>query len=234
MVKPMPHENEIQDKMLMTADAVIFTVKQNFLMVLLIQRGKEPFKGMYALPGGFIYAHETFEHGCLRELEEETGVKNIFVKKLFVYDAIHRDPRDRIITVSFLALIDYQRFVLEANTDAMDAQWFDVSALPALAFDHSRIIQDALNELKYEIQVSNIAYQILPQKFTLRQLQITYEAILNASLDKRNFRKRIKELEILKPLNKTVMEGAHRPAQLFSFYDKKYSFLKEKINVFLK
>ncbi len=223
-----------RDKMLLTADAVIFTIKENNLMILLIKRGKNPFKEMYALPGGFANSNETSEQGCLRELKEETGIQNIFLKKLFVYDAINRDPRDRVITVSFLALIDYQRFKVEANTDAMEAQWFDVSALPPLAFDHSQIIQDALNELKYEIQVSNIAYQVLPQKFTLTHMQKAYEAILNTILDKRNFRKKIKELGILKSLNESIMEGAHRPAQLFRFSDKKYIFLKEKMNVFLK
>jgi 8-oxo-dGTP diphosphatase len=218
----------------LTSDAVVFTIMHDALKVLLIKRGKKPFENMYALPGGFLREGETFEQACARELAEEANVKDIFLKKLSVYDAVDRDPRGRVITTAFIAIIDARRVKLEAATDAIGAEWFDVYDLPKLGFDHKKIIDDALNDLRYEIQVSNIAVQLLGNRFTLTQLQKAYEIILDRELDKRNFRKRIKELDILAPLTETVMEGAHRPAQLHRFKSKKYNLLKDKMQVLLK
>ncbi|MFH1669018.1 MAG: NUDIX domain-containing protein [Candidatus Woesearchaeota archaeon] len=232
MVKSLDFERF--SKFSLTSDAVVFTIMGDALKILLIKRGKPPFEGMYALPGGFLRDGETFEQGCTRELAEETNVSDIFLKKLNVYDAVDRDPRGRVITTAFLAIIDAERVRLEASTDAVGAGWFDVYSLPNLAFDHEQMIADALEELRYEIQISNIAVQLLGNKFTLSQLQAAYETILDTKLDKRNFRKRIKELDVLAPLKETVMEGAHRPAQLYRFKSKKYVLLKDKIHVLLK
>ena len=220
-------------KFSLTADAVVFTIIGNSLKVLLIKRGNAPFAGSYALPGGFLRDGETFEQACKRELEEETNVRDIFLKKLGVYDAVSRDPRGRVITTAFIAIIDSSNVKLIASTDAVGVEWFDIYHLPKLGFDHRHIIDDALEELRYDIQVSNIAMQLLGNRFTLSVLQSVYEVILNRKLDKRNFRKRLKELGVLVPLNETAMEGAHRPAQLYRFKSGKYALLREKLQIFL-
>lgn len=220
-------------KISLTVDIVVFTVMNNDLKILLIKRGTQPFKGMWAIPGGFVHTKEELHQAALRELQEETGVKDIFLRKLTAYGKVGRDPRGRIVSIVYMALIDGEKVKLQATTDAEHADWFSVYSMPKLAFDHKMIIDETLKELRYEIQTTNIAYQLLPEKFTLTEMQKAYEVILDKELDKRNFRKRISALEILKSLNETKMEGAHRPAQLFNFLDKKYKPLKEKVQVFL-
>ncbi|MBU1201495.1 MAG: NUDIX hydrolase [Nanoarchaeota archaeon] len=217
----------------LAVDIVVFTVMNGFLKVLLIRRGVEPFKGKYALPGGFVRDDESLEEAALRELSEETNVKNIFIKKLSAYGDVNRDPRGRIVSVVFIALIDSERFKLKASTDAMHAEWVNINAMKSLAFDHNTILNDSLDELKLDVQTTNIAAQMLPDKFTLSELQKLYETILGSELDKRNFRKRIKTFNILKPFNESKMEGAHRPAQLFSFREKKFSSLKDRVSILL-
>jgi len=219
--------------MQVAVDAVVFTIANNDLKILLIKRKYPPYQGQYALPGGFVLLDENLEEAAQRELEEETGVKNIFLKQLRTYGNAKRDPRGRVISVAYLALISADQ-KLKATTDASDARWFLLSQLPALAFDHKEIIQDSLENLRYEIQTTNISFQILPKKFTLTQLQRLYEIILDKTLDKRNFRKRIRELGILKATGEQEREGAHRPAAFYTFASTKYQPLSEKINVFLK
>jgi 8-oxo-dGTP diphosphatase len=211
-----------KNRFYVTADAVVFTIHNSELKILLIKRNNEPFKNMYALPGGFVRLNESLQEAASRELEEETGIRNIFLKKLIAYGGIDRDPRGRVITIPFLALIDAEKLNLHAAGDAQLAKWRNIYDLPPLAFDHRKIIEDALGILRYDIQNTNIAFQIMPEKFTLTELQKAYETILDEKLDKRNFRKKLRELMILKPLHETKMEGAHRPAKLYSFKDKRY------------
>lgn len=208
-----------------TVDAVVFTILDNKLKILLIKRKIDPHKGKFALPGGFVEFKEELEAAVKRELEEETGVKNIFLKKLHAFGKVGRDPRGRVITISYLALIAGETVKLHATTDAELAKWFSAYDLPELGFDHKQIIDDALLHLRFEIQNTNIAFQIMPDKFTLTELQNAYEIILNEKMDKRNFRKKIKELEILKELDEMKMDGAHRPAHLYSFKEKQYKML---------
>ncbi len=217
----------------LAVDIVVFTVVNGSLKVLLIRRGNEPFRGKYALPGGFVHDDESLEEAALRELSEETNVKNIFIKRLSAYGDVGRDPRGRIVSVVFLALIDSVRFRLKASTDAMHAEWVGIDSVKSLAFDHNTILNDALDGLKLDVQTTNIAAQMLPDKFTLSELQKLYESILGTGLDKRNFRKRIKAFNILKSLNESKMDGAHRPAQLFSFREKKFSPLKDRVSILL-
>ena len=218
--------------MQVAVDAVVFSVINNQLKVLLIKRKKQPFVGKFALPGGFVEENEDFIDAAKRELEEETNVKNIFLRQLGAYGKPTRDPRGRVIAIAFLALIRADQN-LKATDDAAEAKWFTVNKLPELAFDHSKIILDATKELRYEIQTTNIALQILPKRFTLTQLQKLYELVMNVELDKRNFRKKIKQLDILKETSQTVMEGAHRPAVLYMFKDQEYKAFKEKMHVSL-
>lgn len=222
-----------KQKILLTVDLCIFTVIKGELNVLLIKRKYDPFKGKWAIPGGFIKDDERLHTAALRELHEETGVHDVFLKKLTAYGDPGRDPRGRVVTIVYMALIDAQRYKLEATTDAESAMWHPMNSLPPLAFDHKMIVDSALKDLKYEIQTTNIAAQMLPDTFTLTELQKLYESILSMNLDKRNFRKKIASLDILKPTKETKIDGAHRPAQLFKFKDEKYKPLKEKIHVFV-
>ncbi|MAE13111.1 NUDIX hydrolase [Candidatus Woesearchaeota archaeon] len=223
---------ETRGFMQVAVDAVVFTVLQDELRILLIKRKYPPFKGMYALPGGFVNKGEELEEAVKRELDEETGVKDVFLKQIGTYGGVRRDPRGRILSVAFLALIQPNQR-LKAATDAMDAEWFAVDGLPELGFDHSDIISDALEQLRYEVQTTNIAFQILPKSFTLTQLQQLYEDVLGRGLDKRNFRKKVKELGILKETSEMLREGAHRPARLYRFVESKYSGIRDEIHVFL-
>lgn len=218
--------------MQVAVDAVVFTIKQDELQILLIKRKYAPFKDGYALPGGFVKPNEELEDAASRELQEETGVSNVFLLQFGCYGNVGRDPRGRILSIAYLALISPEQN-LQASTDASSASWHSVYDLPQLAFDHKDIIEEALVELRYRLQTTNIALQILPQYFTLSQLQRLYELVLDKEIDKRNFRKRIKELDILKETSRTWRDGAHRPAKLYTFRHQKYRTIRDKINVFL-
>ena len=214
-----------KDRFYITADSVVFAIINKQLKILLIKRGHEPFKGKYALPGGFVNLDEDLERCARRELVEETGVKDIFLKKLHAFGDVDRDPRARVVTVPFYALLDGEKISIHAGSDVELANWFSVYDLPELAFDHKKIIDDALYHLRYEIKNTNIAVQLMPEEFTLSELQNAYEIIFDERQDKRNFRKKTKELGILKPVPGAKMEGAHRPAKLYTFKDKKYKML---------
>src|SRR3989344_4015913 len=223
---------KLRGQMQVAVDAVVFTVENDVLKILLIERRNQPFQGRFALPGGFVNPDEEFEQAVKRELFEETGVKDIFVKQIGAYGKVSRDPRGRIISIAFLALISHDQN-LKAATDAAKVKWAPLNDLPPLAFDHRQIISDYLEVLKFEIQTTNIAREILPEEFTLSNLQSLYENILQRKLDKRNFRKKIRELELVKETGKQFMEGAHRPAKLYEFRDKEYENLKERMHVLL-
>jgi len=212
-------------------DAVVFTVLSERLCILLIKRGNPPFQGRWALPGGFVEKGESLEAAVGRELAEETNLRRVFLHQLGTYGSVKRDPRGRVISVAYLALVSPDQDLASA-ADALGAEWHDVNSIDGLAFDHAQIRQDALRELRLEIQTTNIAVRILPEKFTLSGLQRLYEIVLEKALDKRNFRKRIRELGVLKELPEISMEGAHRPARLYSFMEKSYRPLKDRLQVF--
>jgi 8-oxo-dGTP diphosphatase len=172
---------------------------------------------MWALPGGFIRMGETLEEAAARRLDEETSVDNIYLKQLSAFGTPNRDPRARVITVAYYALVSSEKLQLEAQANAEDIGWYGISDLPQLAFDHQTILMEAHARLKQELQNSSVAFQLLPEKFTLTELQRVYELILEKPLDKRNFRKKILSSELLKDTGETKMEGYHRPAQLYAF-----------------
>lgn len=205
---------------LVTADIVIFTIHDNALKVLLIQRKRPPFAHMWAIPGGFIRVGETLAEAAERRLFEETNVKNIYLEQLYCFGKPDRDPRSRIITVAYYALIRSDKSVIKADANAEDVQWFEVNKITELAFDHKEIVHYALARLKERIKTTNISFQLLPEKFTLTELQRVYELILDKKLDKRNFRKKILATGILVETDETKMEGYHRPAQLYSFRER--------------
>jgi 8-oxo-dGTP diphosphatase len=199
-----------------TVDIVVFTVHEQTLQVLLIERGIDPFKGRYALPGGFVRAEETLEQAAFRELLEETGTKDVYLEQLYTFGDPHRDPRGRVVTVAYYALVPNDKSPLLAGTDAAAAGWYPVCALPPLAFDHKKIVEYAIDRLRNKLEYTNVGFQLLPAKFTLSALQALHEAILGKPLDKRNFRRKVLGLGLVKP-SKEMQATGRKPAQLFSF-----------------
>lgn len=198
-----------------TTDIVIFTIRDGRLKLLLIRRGAEPFKGKWALPGGFAGIDESLEDGARRELEEETGVSGVWLEQLYSFGAPDRDPRERVITVAYYALIPSDRLEIRAATDAEAVGWFALDELPELAFDHPEIVAMAHERLAAKLDYSTIAFQFMPAQFTLSELQRVYEIILGQEIDKRNFRKWVLALEQIEETGEQRREGAHRPAMLY-------------------
>jgi ADP-ribose pyrophosphatase YjhB (NUDIX family) len=210
-----------------TVDIVIFTLREGSLQVLLVKRGVPPFEGQYAIPGGFIRGDESLEEAALRELHEETGVRNVFLEQLYTFGDPKRDPRGQVITVAYYALIASDKLSLVAGADAAEAQWFPASSVPPLAFDHKSILDYALERLRNKLEYTTVGFQLLPEKFTLGELQAVYEVILGRPLDKRNFRRKLALLGILKPLREWQRTG-RKPAQLFRFAAARFEKLKDK------
>lgn len=198
-----------------TTDVVVFTIRDEHLHVLLVKRRNPPFAETWALPGGFIDIVEDLEACALRELKEETGVTGVFLEQLYTFGAPGRDPRERVITVAYYSLVPSETISIRADSDASDAAWHPCNKLPALAFDHDRIIATALQRLRAKLDYSTIAFQFLPEKFTLSELQQVYETILGESLDKRNFRRRMMNYGLLAETEEKVRNGNHRPARLY-------------------
>lgn len=201
----------------LTVDCVVFGFNGGELKVLLIQRGLEPFQGRWALPGGFVQVDESLDAAARRELLEETGLTGVFLEQLYTFGEVKRDPRERVVSVAYFALVNLSRHQATAGTDARQAQWFPISKLPRLAFDHAIILDTALTRLRSKMRHQPVGFELLPAKFTLTQLQHLYEAVLGVELDKRNFRKKMLSFGLLVPLPEFHREGRHRPAQLYQF-----------------
>jgi 8-oxo-dGTP diphosphatase len=181
-----------------------------------VKRANPPFENCWALPGGFVAIDEDLEACALRELKEETGVSGVFLEQLYTFGAPKRDPRERVITVAYYALVPAEGISIRAASDAREAAWHPCDNLPLLAFDHDTIIAMALNRLRAKLEYSTIAFQFLPGKFTLSELQRVYEIILGEALDKRNFRRRIQTYGLLQETGEKTRNGNHRPAALYS------------------
>ncbi len=200
-----------------TVDVVMMSLRQRDLQVLLIKRHAWPFENMWAVPGGFITMDESLETAAKRELQEETGLQDVYLEQLYTFGDPGRDPRTRVITVVYFALLDAERLPVKVPDDAADVGWFSVYELPPLAFDHGEILTYTLNRLRGKLDYTTIAFNLLPEQFTLRELQRVYEIILHKRLDKRNFRKKILSTGILEDTGAKKMEGTHRPARLYRF-----------------
>lgn len=198
-----------------TVDVVIIALRGEELHVLLIKRDIAPFRGRWAIPGGFVHLGESLEAAARRELREETGVADVYLEQLYTFGDPGRDPRGRVISVAYVALLPAP-LAVEAGSDAREVRWWPLNALPALAFDHEKILQYALTRLRYKIEYSAVGFRLMPEEFTLSELQRAYEIILGEPLDKRNFRRRIMEAEVIEPTEE-MRSGEGRPARLYRF-----------------
>jgi 8-oxo-dGTP diphosphatase len=205
-----------------TVDCVVFGLDETELQVMLIQRDIAPFEGKWALPGGFVRLDETVEEAARRELQEETGLEQVFLEQLYTFGDLDRDPRERVITVAWYALVRLSDHRVKAATDARDAAWFGMHDLPQLAFDHDLILETAHLRLQNKVRYQPIGFELLPQKFTLTQLQKLYEIVLDRTLDKRNFRKKILGMNVLQELDEVETDVAHRAARLYRFNKQRY------------
>jgi ADP-ribose pyrophosphatase YjhB (NUDIX family) len=194
---------------------VIFTVREGSLSVLLIRRAAEPFAGSWALPGGLLAPGESLDKAAARKLVDETGVSDVYLEQLYTFDA-PPGPANPTPVVAYFALVDLGRVHLEDRL-SWTPGWFPVRDLPNLAFDNGMVVEYALKRLQAKLGYSNVVYSLLPDYFTLTQLQRAYEAILGRPLDKRNFRKRIQSLEFVDATDRVQQSGAHRPARLYRF-----------------
>ncbi|MCB9114074.1 MAG: NUDIX hydrolase [Caldilineaceae bacterium] len=209
-----------------TVDIILFVFQQDQLRVLLIRRANDPYKGKWALPGGFVGEQENLYDAALRELKEETNVSNVYLEQLYTFGEPGRDPRARVITVAYFALLSAEEVAqqeVHGASDAGEARWWDIYDLPELAFDHQRILDYALQRLRWKLEWTALGFLLLPSEFTLSELQKVYETILNEPLDKRNFRRKILTADVLEPTG-NMRAGDHRPAKLYRFSAKAIEF----------
>ena len=201
----------------LAVDCAVFGLDDEDLKVLLIQRDREPFAGWWALPGGFLEPDETLEDAARRELEEETGLKRVYLEQLGTFDRVGRDPRGRVVAVAYYALVNIRDHRVQAATDARNVMWAPVRKTPRLAFDHKEILRAAHQRLKRKVRYQPIGFELLPTQFTLSQLQHLYQTILETELDKRNFRRKVLRLGFLEDTGRMEDGVAHRAARLDRF-----------------
>jgi 8-oxo-dGTP diphosphatase len=207
-----------------TVDTVIFTVSEEKLRVLLVKRAEEPFAGFWSIPGGFLKLGESLDDAAVRVMNDKTGVKQVYLEQLYTFGEPGRDPRARVITVAYFALIPWLHLAHPESTKVMDLAWYPVDGLPRLAFDHRNILDYAVKRLQAKVAYSNIVYGLMPESFRLSDLQKMYEIISNRELDKRNFRKRMLATGLLRETGHKET-GAHRPAMLYSFKKREFAVL---------
>lgn len=214
----------------LTVDCVVFglDLDEEHLKVLLIERDLEPFAGRWAMPGGFVHNGESPADAALRELREETGIANVYLEQLYTFGEPGRDPRGWIVSVAHYALVSPEQHAIRAATDAREARWFSVSALPRLAFDHATILKTALERIRGKLTYAPVGFELLPRKFTIKQLQKLYEIVLGEKLDNRNFRKKIFSMDVLRELDETQQGVPHRAARLYKFDERKYKQLVKR------
>ena len=211
----MPFEYSYPRPMV-TVDTVIFTLREDDLHVLLVKRKNWPFEGTWAIPGGFVDMDETLEAAAKRELKEETGLADLFLEQLYTFGDPGRDPRGRSITITYFAVVQAGAVDPQAADDAADVGWWSIYHLPPLAFDHDKILDYALTRLRYKLEYTAIGFELLPDEFTLTELQTAYEIVLGVKLDKRNFRRKILAANVIEPAQR-VRSGEGRPARLYRY-----------------
>ena len=212
----------------LSVDCVVFGLDEEDLKVLLIQRDLPPFAGKWALPGGFVDVNETLDNAARRELREETCIDVTYLEQLYTFGAVNRDPRDRVVSVAYYALVKLSDYRVQAATDVRNVGWYSIGKTPKLAFDHATILQLSHERLQEKVRYQPLGFELLPSKFTLRQLQHLYETILGRPLDKRNFRRKILGLDVLRKLDDYQSNVAHRAARLYRFDKQKYRRLMKQ------
>ncbi len=200
-----------------TIDVIVFTIENDQLKVVLIKRSDEPFRGDYALPGGFLQKSETTHQAALRILNDKAGVSDVFVEQLYTFDDVDRDPRGQIVSIAYFALVPPHQLAFKSGALVQEPALLSTSELPKLAFDHRKMIDYAVGRLRSKLEYTNVIYSLLPRLFTLTQLQRTYEIILNKPLDKRNFRKKYLSLGLIESTNQKLEGTRYRPAELYRF-----------------
>jgi 8-oxo-dGTP diphosphatase len=211
----------------LTIHTIIFTLHDNLLQVLLIQRREEPFLGMWALPEGYVCFDESLESAALRILKEETGINEAYLEQLYTFGDPIRDPRGRVVTIAYFALISMDALRKQGELNTQQAYWFPLDNLPLLAFDHAKIVEYASCRLRYKLEYSAIVFELLPEEFTLSELQTTYELVLGEKLDKRNFRRRILESNIIDLIDH-MRTGEGRPAHLYRYHAQTQALVKAR------
>ncbi|WP_276504901.1 NUDIX hydrolase [Terrimonas pollutisoli] len=213
-----------------TVDCLVFAYdnRTNELKLLLIKRNNEPCKGQWALPGGFVKRTEEFVDTALRKLGEETGAKNIFLEQLNGYGLTDPSPQNRIVSIAFYALIKLDDFA-PSDTNNHQYKWAHIKSIPALPFDHTRKVNDAIQRIKERAHVKPVVFNLLPGKFSLNQLQNIYEEIFDLSLDNRNFRRKAKSLEYLEPLDEFENNVSRRPGRLYTFNESKFKEVTDNL-----
>ena len=219
-------------KIELSVDAVVFGYEEGVISVLLIKRKYDPFKGMWAIPGGFVLNDESLETAVERELQEETGVTINYLEQLYTFGEVDRDPRGRVVTVAYVGLVRPNSFKIVAATDAAQVQWFTIEELPELSFDHQKILNIAIARLQSKITYEPIGFELLDTKFPFSDLEKLYSTLLGRPIDRRNFRKKFLSLNVLDELNEKVSKGSGRPANLFQFNQKRYFQLKKEGIIF--
>jgi 8-oxo-dGTP diphosphatase len=213
---PAPSTSRASEYPRVTVDVVIFTLRDGDLQVLLIRRQRWPYEGMWAIPGGSVGPDEPLDTAAVRMLGEETGLDDVYLEQLFTFGDPARDPRQRVITVAYFALVPATGAVPRAADDAERVRWWSIYDLPDLAFDHADILEYALTRLRYKLEYSAVGFELLPEEFTLTELQTAYEIILGEKLDKRNFRRKILSADVIEP-TKGYRTGEGRPARLYRY-----------------
>lgn len=222
----------MQQSIKLSVDAVVFGYESGTISVLLIKRKFDPYKGKWAIPGGFVLTDESLEEAVERELIEETGIRINYLEQLYTFGNPERDPRSRVVSVAYFGLIKPSAFKIFAATDADEVQWFKIDNVPKLSFDHKEILKLAITRLKGKITYEPIGFELLDTKFPFSDLEKLYTTLLGRAIDRRNFRKKILSLNILDELDEKVTKGTGRPANLFKFNKKRYFELKNKGIIF--
>lgn len=216
----------------LTVDAVVFGYEEGEISVLLIKRKYKPFKGEWAIPGGYVLNDESLETAVERELYEETGIKINYLEQLYTFGKPNRDPRGRVVSVAYFGLVRPNAFKILASTDAEQVQWFHINDLPKLSFDHKDILETAIKRLQAKITYEPIGFELLDKKFPFSDLEKLYTTLLGRDIDRRNFRKKITGLNVLDELKEKISKGSGRPAKLFQFNQKRYFQLKKEGIIF--
>ncbi len=211
-----------------TTDCVIFGFDEGELKILLIERAIEPFKGTWALPGGFIDMDEDAETCARRKLKQETCLDHIYMEQLYTFSAVDRDPRYRVVSIAYYALVKLADYHAQAGTDTSNVQWFPLTEIPPLAFDHQEILKVATERLKGKIRYQPIGFELLPERFTLPDLHRLYETVLQTPLDRRNFRKKILNTGLLIDHHEVKGGAPYKAPKIYSFDKRKYEELSEK------